>query len=62
MNGVRKSSKITCLISLNQQFNLGMSTQDITEMTTSQLKKTIYKIRKKHNLPVNKTAQTYEED
>lgn len=57
MSGIRKSGKIKTLMNLNEQFELGMTYSDISNLSTSQLRRKIFEIKKTHSLPMNSQAK-----
>jgi len=56
-DGIRKSNKILALRKLNNDYNLNL--KGIENMSTNQLRKTIFKIRIEKGLSINKLS-TYQ--
>lgn len=52
MSGLRKSSAISSLRSLNQRYNLGLDITEINDMSIGQLRKKITEIKLEKGLPL----------
>lgn len=57
MSGLRKTNKITSLSNLNDKYKLGLTIQQINDMTISQLAKKIKAVKKAHGIPDRKTHE-----
>ncbi len=57
MSGLRKTRKIISLSNLNDRFNLGLTIQQINDMTISQLGNKIKAVKKANGIPDRKTHQ-----
>ncbi len=52
MAGIRKAGQINSLKNLNEKLRLGLTPKEIEDMSQGQLMKTIFDIKKKHNLTI----------
>ncbi len=57
MSGLSKTRKIISLSNLNDRFHLGLSIQEINDMTISQLGNKIKVVKKANGIPDRKTHQ-----
>lgn len=56
-DGIRKAMKISTLKKLNGEFDLGLSNNNIENMSTSQLRKKIFQIKSENNLTIKITSK-----
>lgn len=56
-SGIRKAAKIATLKKLNNEFDLGLSNNNVENMSTSQLRKKIFHIKSENNLTIKITSK-----
>lgn len=54
MEGIRKTNMKNSLKNLNDRLSLGLSSQEIEDMSIRQLNKTIKKVKNEHGIPERK--------